>query len=533
LTRREAAVVTLSAALVSLLALVWFASHHQLLLYGDAVAHLHIARRIFDTRTPAITQLGSVWLPLPHVLLIPFVASLRLWQNGLAGAPVSMLSYIAAVVAMFRLAKFSLPRNWSALAAGVFALNPGLLYMQTTAMTEPLFLALFLWALVWTGDCILAIDASKGDAHATDAIQTRRAANALIKLGIVLAAAVLSRYDGWILTALIGLVLLLTRGRRILSSGRRLQIATAIFTMCVLAAPLWWLWYNARYFHDPLDFLRGPYSAQAIEARSTPPGAAPHPGFHAPWIATKYYLRASTLGAASQGIVEWIFFWAALIGTVVICRRNKSLRSVALLIWFPLPFYAWSIAYGSVPVFIPPWGPNSWYNTRYGMELLPALSLFPVAALFLISRWRPTILIWIGWLLAVANAAALAYATPLVLQEAIANSATRIPFERQLANVLATIPASDSVLMYTSAYAGALQTAGMPLRQTINESDYYLWQPALNAPAARADYIVAVDGDPVAAAVAAHPVSLEPVATITSQGQPRAIVYRSNKTPAP
>jgi uncharacterized protein YjaG (DUF416 family) len=73
----------------------------------------------------------------------------------------------------------------------------------------------------------------------------------------------------------------------------------------------------------------------------------------------------------------------------------------------------------------------------------------------------------------------------------------------------------------------------MPLRQTINESDYYWWQPALDAPAAHADYIVAVDGDPVAQAVAAHPANLEAVATITSQGQPRAIVYRSLKSLAP
>jgi hypothetical protein len=169
------------------------------------------------------------------------------------------------------------------------------------------------------------------------------------------------------------------------------------------------------------------------------------------------------------------------------------------------------------------------------MELLPALAIFPVATLFAIARWRhwQNIFLWIGWLLAVANAAALAHATPLVLQEAIANSATRIPFERQLAAALVTIPPNDSVLMYTSAYAGALQTAGMPLRQTINESDYFVWQPALAAPAAHADYVVAVDGDPVAAAVAAHPANLQPVAIITSQGQPRAIVYRSLKTPAP
>lgn len=525
MTRSEAASVALGAAVLSLLALIWFATHHELLLYGDAVAHLHIARRVFDTRTPALTQLGSVWLPLPHVLLIPFVLVTRLWQNGLAAAPVSMASYIAAVLAMYRLANFWLPRSWSAFAAGAFAINPGLLYMQTTAMTEPVFLALFLWAVVYTADCVLAVDAD----------EPRRAASALVKLGVILAAAVLSRYDGWILTACVGLLLLFARGRRILTGPVRLRLAAGVLTALVLAAPLWWFWYNARYFHDPLDFLRGPYSAQAIEARTTPAGALPHPGYHAPYIAMKYYLRAATLGAASQGAVEWLLLAAAVAGTLVICRRYKSLRGPVLLLWFPLPFYTWSIAYGSVPVFIPPWGPNSWYNTRYGMELLPAFALFPVAALWAFARWRgrQPFWLWTGWLVAMANACVLFVTTPLVLQEAIANSKTRVPFERNLAAVLATVPRDASVLMYTSAHAGALQIAGMPLRQTINESDYYLWQPALDAPAVHADFVVAMQGDPVADAVALHPADLEPLAIITSQGQPRAIVYRSLKTGTP
>ena len=41
----------------------------------------------------------------------------------------------------------------------------------------------------------------------------------------------------------------------------------------------------------------------------------------------------------------------------------------------PGPFYAYSVSYGSVPIFLPVWWPHSWYNTRYGMELLPALAL--------------------------------------------------------------------------------------------------------------------------------------------------------------
>ncbi len=523
--RRETAYVACCTAIVSLLALAWFASHHQLLLYGDAVAHLHIARRIFDTTHPALANLGSVWLPLPHIFLVPFVSVTPWWQGGLAGAFPSMLSYIAAVVALFRLARLWLPLRWSALVAAVFALNPGLLYMQTTAMTEPLFLALFLWSLVWTADCVLAIDAQ----------QYRAAASALFKAGLVLACAVLSRYDGWVLTAFVGLLLLGLRGRAIFTGPRSLKLATLAFTLLVFAAPLSWLWFNAHYFHDPLDFLRGPYSAKAIEARTAIPGHAPHPGYHRPWIALRYYLRAATLGAVPGVAGNFVLLLLALAGTLTLLRKDRVMQGIALLLWFPLPFYTYSVAYGSVPIFMPIWPPQAFYNTRYGMELLPALSLFPVAAMFALARWRHQDKLWLrlGWIAAIANAIALAVATPLVLQEAKANSATRIPFEQALAAALRPIGRQQRVLMYASAYAGALQQVGRPLRDTIKETDYYAWPAALQDPAGKADYVVAVDGDPVAAAVAAHPQGLAPVCIITSQGQPRAIVYRSLKSQAP
>ncbi len=519
---RNTALIASAAAVLSLLALAWFAAHHQLLLYGDAVAHLHIARRIFDTTDPALSNLGSVWLPLPHLLLVPFVMITPWWQSGFAGAVPSMISYVFAVVALFRLAQLWLPLRWSILATAMFALNPGLLYMQTTAMTEPLFLALFLWSLVFTADCIAAVDAGADN----------RAAAALLKTGVVLAAAVLSRYDGWVLTAFVGVLLLAMRGRRILTGSPRLRLAAVAFTLLVLAAPLSWMWFNARYFHDPLDFLRGPYSAKAIEARTAVPGHIPHPGYHRPWIAFRYYLRVATLGAARGAVGNFVLVLFSIGGSVLLLRRNRILAGVALLLWFPLPFYTYSVGYGSVPIFMPIWPPNAFYNTRYGMELLPALALFPVAAIYFAARWlhRDGALLRLAWVLAAVNAVLLAVGTPLVLKEAEANSATRIPFEDALAAAIKPIGAHERVLMYASAYAGALQEAGRPLRETIKETDYYAWPAALQDPAAHADYVIAVAGDPVAAAVAAHPQGLAVERIITCQGQPRAILYRNVKT---
>jgi hypothetical protein len=82
--------------------------------------------------------------------------------------------------------------------------------------------------------------------------------------------------------------------------------------------------------------------------------------------------------------------------------------------------------------------------------------------------------------------------------------------------------------MYTSSHIGAVQQAGIPLRQTLNEGDYYLWQAALKRPADAADFVVAIDGDAVAQAVSMHPADLHLLQVICGRGQGCARVYRSH-----
>jgi hypothetical protein len=69
----------------------------------------------------------------------------------------------------------------------------------------------------------------------------------------------------------------------------------------------------------------------------------------------------------------------------------------------------------------------------------------------------------------------------------------------------------------------------MPLKQTINEGDYDSFQAALAAPAEHATYVVAIAGDPVAAAVAAHPQGLTELTILCTTGQPCARIYRSDQ----
>src|SRR5438034_5315327 len=101
----ETALVAWIASVVSVASFFYYFHRGELLLYGDAVAHINIARRVFDSRTPGLLQLGTVWLPLPHLAMIPFLVSDRLWRTGVAGSIPSMIAYVFGTVGILRLAR--------------------------------------------------------------------------------------------------------------------------------------------------------------------------------------------------------------------------------------------------------------------------------------------------------------------------------------------------------------------------------------------------------------------------------------------
>ncbi len=523
--RGETFAVAWSALLVSLFALSFCYSHNLLLLSGDAVAHMAIARRLIDSTNAGLSQLGSVWLPLPHLLIVPFVWRMAWWQSGVAGAFPSIGAYVFGAAGIYRLARVWLKPLPSLIALLFFALNPGLLYAQTTALNEPLCVAEMIWAVIFLVEYLRALDHE----------EIARAVRMLIFCGLVLVAAVYTRYDGWIFATFTWIIAIapLLRKRNLWKTG--VGGAFVLFTVMLAAAPLIWMAYCQRQFGDPLDFLRGPYSARAIEIRTTKPGSPHYPGWHSMRVAALYFLKAAELGAIWPRLAN-ILLWLTLAGTVVAGIRYRSQHILAaLLLWVPLPFYAYSVAYGSVPIFIPPWWPHSFYNTRYGMEMLPVFALalgFCAAwiALQIGNRW-PELQAWVVGaiaLLIVGNSYVLARATPLVLQEMIANSRTRIPFEAAYARGLETLPPDSTILAYLSEHPGAYQQAGVALKRTINEADYYRWKPALNAPAKSANYVITTDNDPVAKAVAAHPEGLTLINIVCSTGQPCVRFYRSD-----
>ncbi|MDO8658214.1 MAG: family 2 glycosyl transferase, partial [Candidatus Levybacteria bacterium] len=113
------------------------------LAYNDARSHLDIGRRVVEGLKPGLAQLGSVWLPLPHLLMVPAIWNDFMWHSGLAGALQSMISFVATGIIIYLfLGKIGVGFLGRVIGVLVFAANVNVLYLQSTAMTELLLLAM-------------------------------------------------------------------------------------------------------------------------------------------------------------------------------------------------------------------------------------------------------------------------------------------------------------------------------------------------------------------------------------------------------
>ena len=524
---RQTVCIAAFAACASLLSFLIYFRRGEILLLGDAVAHINIARRVFDSRTPGPLQLGTVWLPLPHLLMMPLVGSKWAWRTGLGGSIPSMVAYVFGVLGIYRLMRgisqsllpgFS-PRCPTCLAAAIYGLNPNLLYLQATAMTESLYLAFFVWAVVHCGEFLTA---SEGE----------RKRGSLWMCGFCLAGASLTRYDGWFAAAAVAGLVIVSACRDPRRSARGLIVK---FALVSAAVPLLWFAYNGIIYRNPLEFANGPYSARAIEKKTAVPGFPPHPGTNDLSVAAAYFLKAG-LSNVVEGSWQAVWLLPALAGSLIAIRGRQS---PALLLWSPLPFYMLSVAYGGVPIFTPDWWPHSLYNIRYGVQLLPVLAIFlPTAAVYLVNR-APTdagkLVAFLAIGFVVLCYASVWRAKPVAFREAWVNSRTRLQLESQLAEKLQQLPAGSTFLMHLGDHVGALQEAGIPLCRSINEGNHRvwkqpsdpegLWEQSLADPGQHADFVVATEGDTVWQAV--HARSFPVVVKIEVSGQRPVTIYRT------
>jgi hypothetical protein len=204
--RRLAAATALAAAILGTLVALHYHRLGLTLTHYDARGHLIVARRIFDSITPGWQQIGAVWLPLPHLLNAIPIQNDFLYRTGASAVAISIASFAVATAAIAWIV-FAITESAFAAIAGafVFALNPNVLYLQSTPMTEPLLIAL----------CATAVAALL--THTRYPTSPRDPQNGsdrgAIACGLLFAFACLTRYEAWPVTVA-ALALAAVAGRR-------------------------------------------------------------------------------------------------------------------------------------------------------------------------------------------------------------------------------------------------------------------------------------------------------------------------------
>ncbi|MGI8419925.1 MAG: hypothetical protein ACR2LN_04760 [Candidatus Levyibacteriota bacterium] len=247
LIKHQYKLILLFLFIVSALAIEYFFLLGQLTLYADTMSRLDIARKIIDNITPGFAQVGNVWLPLPQILMLPFIWNSYLWHSGLAGSFMSMFMFIIGGYFVYKsvyLLSQSPLRSFLSLL--IYSLNINLLYLQSTAMSETALIctisATIYYFLVWT--------------------KTKNKMD-LIPAGIAVSLMTLTRYEGLaILFASIPMVFMM--GLFMYKNRIKSESATIIYTVLAITGFSAWTLYLALIFGDPFYWINYYATPQAV-----------------------------------------------------------------------------------------------------------------------------------------------------------------------------------------------------------------------------------------------------------------------------
>jgi hypothetical protein len=227
--RPGVALLAATAGMAGVVAALYYHRMGLTLSHYDARGHLVVARRIVDSITPGWQQIGAVWLPLPHLLNALPVQIDFFYRTGASAVAISIVSFAAAAGAIAWIVIAITESPLAALAAAaVFVLNPNVLYLQSTPMTELLFMALITVALAMLieGAGGAGLAGAAGQAVSGGSGEARQAR----WTGIAFALACLTRYEAWPVTAaaLVLAVWVLWRGGASLRQALRRVSAIAL-----------------------------------------------------------------------------------------------------------------------------------------------------------------------------------------------------------------------------------------------------------------------------------------------------------------
>lgn len=458
---QEALPLLMLFAFVASLGMLWWSyANGFAVAYGDAASHLNIARRSIDGLTPGAAQLGGVWLPLHHILMLFFVWNDTLWQTGLAGGIIGSLSFLGIVYCTFRLAELLTNNRIAAFIASLVVLcNPNLLYLQTTPMGESLFLfTLTASAYLLTRWCFT------------------RTLGSLILAATFGFLSTFIRYEGWFFIAAELLVVLWIAYRH--GGFRRAEGLGLAFALLTGFGPLMWLLWNWAIFGSPFYFLSGDFSARAQQLVFEEANLLPTA--HNLFLSLKYYFFS--VGETNGFLLGWLsllllpFLW-----------WEKRYRPAIFVFLAVAAFEVISLYFGMTALYLPYFFPyDSLFNVRYGLLVLPLAALSVAHLLskrhfFLEGSMGVLIVLQIFFLY---RELPITLLEPLQVREVSQNKqAAGGEFLKQAyqGGRVLVIPVSNDPFMFHAA---------LPMREFITEGNREYWEQALHRPENNAEWIV-------------------------------------------
>lgn len=433
------------------------------LAYNDARSHLDIGRRVVEGLKPGFAQLGSVWLPLPHLLMVPTIWNDYMWHSGLAGALQSMLSFVATGMLIFYyLKKLNVPVFIRYLSVLIFVANINVLYMQSVAMTELLLLATMTAA---SFEFLLWFQGGK--------ITT------LIRMAFWVMLSTLIRYDGWFLFFFICVILVSYLFKK--HSFKKSE--GFFFFYCTLAGFgifLWFLW-NLVIFKDPLYFAFGPFSAHAQQLQLEDAGVLVTKGNLL--FSARVYLYALVYNSGA------FHLFLALIGAIVLWFDRKQTietKLASLALFAPLIFNIVALYLGHSVLFVQGLSGNTWFNARYGLMMMPSIAIFIGYLLYRIKKLRYIFI----FLLLVTSYYTFVSRDAVTIDDARVGSSQKNVTE--VSGWLKT-HAKDKkgfVLISAASHDAIIFSSGLPMKRFIHEGTGAYWDSAVLNPDRWARWIV-------------------------------------------
>ncbi len=361
ITKHMAYIVLCISIIISIAALVLVARHNLVLEYGDAESHINISKRVVSGLTPGFGQLGGVWLPLQHVLMIPFVINDTMWRTGVGGSIVSMISFVLTAIFLYNIT-ISLTKSVGAgvTSALIFITNPNALYLQSTPLGEIPLIVMMVAAVYFF------VRWAKTDNFVY-----------IILAAFSIFCGSLIRYDAWffifcsiIFIPLVGVIKHYRLAK--IESSLILYSSIAFFGMA------FWVAWNYLIFKNPLYFLTSPYSAKTQQLGWLKKGQLP--SYHNLPSSLLFYTVDITRTIGSVLIVLSAISLLIYVMDSLGSRKKLPELICLSLILSPYAFYVVTLYVGVSIILIPGLVPASYisqlFNVRYGIMMLPAVAVF-------------------------------------------------------------------------------------------------------------------------------------------------------------